>query len=465
LRVFSTFSGISAATVAWKELGWSFAGYAEYDPHACAVLAARCGATAPRYHPTTDYGLMGDEMHALAHRICSGIPRLADRPHADWFKAPGEDELCKAMKAELESRKELRKRRSSNTYPVTGTTPNFGDIWYISDADLEDLGPIDVLEGGSPCQAFSAAGSKAGLVDFRSAGMFCFIELIERMKRINGLKWVLWENVRGVLKDERNAFGYLLGRIAKTGGAAVARPTGRYADAGYVSGPDGDVAWRLLDAQHFGMPNRRERVYALARVGSDAAGIDPREILFDEEHQELCSGVGKRKKKVPVAVPGARPQEFVGYEGPVAFMAGQSAKAHSAAASTTVIPTLRSQPSGSNRVPSVAYVVPDEHNITAPVDLDKIDRDRLVVRQLTPTECERLMGFPEGWTAVDVNGSVMADNNRYKCIGNSMSVNVMRWIGHRLSQAEGGVVAAGQPGWPLRCGDAKTANNEIANCA
>jgi DNA (cytosine-5)-methyltransferase 1 len=444
VRVFSTFSGISAASVAWKELGWSFAGYAEYDPHACAVLAARCGATAPRYHPTTDYGLMGDEMHALGQRIGSGVPRVVDRPRAEWFKAPNEDELFKTMEVELKSREKLKGKRSSTTYPLTGTTPNFGDIWYISDADLEDLGPIDVLEGGSPCQAFSAAGSKAGLLDFRSAGMFCFIELIERMKRINGLKWVLWENVKGVLNDERNAFGYLLGGIAKTGGAAVAPAAGRYADAGYVSGPDGEVAWRLLDAQYFGMPNRRERVYALARVGSDAAGIDPREVLFDEERQELCPGVGRRKRKAAIDVFGARAQEFAGYQGPVAFMAGQSAKARSAAESREVIPTLRSGASGTNQVPSLAYVMPDGHDAPAPVDLDNIDRSRLVVRQLTPTESERLMGFPEDWTAVEVNGAVMKDKDRYKCIGNSMSVNVMRWIGQRLDDANARLMSSRQ---------------------
>lgn len=61
--------------------------------------------------------------------------------------------------------------------------------------------------------------------------------------------------------------------------------------------------------------------------------------------------------------------------------------------------------------------MPDEHDAPAPVDLDNIDRSRLVVRQLTPTESERLMGFPEDWTAVEVNGAVMKDKDRYKCIG------------------------------------------------
>ncbi|MBZ9798712.1 DNA cytosine methyltransferase [Mesorhizobium sp. ES1-4] len=435
MRVFSTFSGISAATVAWKELGWTFAGYADYDPDACAVLAARCGATTPKYHPTTDPDLMADEMYALAHRIESGHAKGAGQSRAPTrIKAPSHEKHWEMLEKERDNREHIVARRSRTTYPINGKTPNFGDIWYITDADLEELGEIDLLEGGSPCQAFSAAGSKAGLLDHRSAAMFGFIDLIERMKRINGLKWVLWENVKGVLNDDQNGFGYLLGRIATAGGAAVVPPDGRFANAGYVSGPDGDVAWRLLDAQYFGKPNRRERVYALARVGHGSAGVDPREVLFDEECEELRPEVSLRKIKATAGVPGPRAQELAGYRGPIAFMAGQSAKARSQAASTTVIPTLRSQASGTNRVPSVAYVAAADHDDGHPFNLETIDWDRLVVRELLPTECERLMGFPEGWTAVDVNGAVMTDNARYKCIGNSMSVNVMRWIGRRMTQ-------------------------------
>lgn len=117
-------------------------------------------------------------------------------------------------------------------------------------------------------------------------------------------------------------------------------------------------------------------------------------------------------------------------------MAGQSRKARSAAESTTVVPTLRSGASGTNQMPSVAYVIPSEGDDLRELRLEDIDRNRLVVRRLLPEECERLMGFPEGWTDVEVNGTVMGDASRHKCIGNSMSVNVMRWIGTRLSQAE-----------------------------
>lgn len=255
------------------------------------------------------------------------------------------------------------------------------------------------------------------------------------MKRINGLKWVLWENVRGVLSDTQNGFGYLLGAIAKTQGAPVVAPGGRYANAGYVSGPDGDVAWRLLDAQYFGMPNRRERVFALARVGTGPSCPDPREILFDEEGKDLRFQFCDRQGEASVDISGIRTPKISGYQGPVAFMAGQSKRAGSAAESTTVIPTLRSGASGTNQVPSLAYIIPSKNSTAHEQTLESIGGDQLIVRKLLPTECERLMGFPEGWTEVEMNGSTLSDASRYKCIGNSMSVNVMRWLGKRLSQS------------------------------
>lgn len=454
MRVFSTFSGISAATAAWKDMGWTVAGYAEYDPNACAVLAARCGATRPKYLPTIDRGFMEDDAWGLACRIQEGVAtgelpaRLFNylAPDTDRHSLSSSDirqlwardnEKFEEMFArELKHRQKLIAADQKTNYPVTGTTPNFGDLWYITDEDLEDLGPIDLLEGGSPCQAFSAAGKKDGLLDYRTAGLFGFIDLIERMKRINGLKWVLWENVKGVLNDSQNGFGYLLGKIANTKDTAVVPPGGRYANAGYVSGPDGDVAWRLLDAQYFGMPNRRERVFALARVGSGPSSLDPREILFDEKREELCPELGGWQGQASVGISGVCTQAIAGYQGPVAFMAGQSSKARSAAESTTVVPTLRSGASGTNQVPSLAYVIPSEGDDLRDLQPEDIDRNRLVVRKLLPEECERLMGFPQGWTNVEVNGVAMGDASRYKCIGNSMSVDVVRWIGKRLSQSE-----------------------------
>ncbi|NKW11200.1 hypothetical protein HGG76_26700 [Ochrobactrum tritici] len=92
--------------------------------------------------------------------------------------------------------------------------PNFGDITQITNDDLRALGPVDVLEGGSPCQAFSIAGMRKGLGDARGNLMLEFCKLAERMKEINGLRYVVWENVKGVLSiEEGTAFGCLLGAL------------------------------------------------------------------------------------------------------------------------------------------------------------------------------------------------------------------------------------------------------------
>lgn len=460
MRVFSTFSGISAATAAWRELGWTFAGYAEINPNACAVLAARCGATRPKYLPLAQAAYLSDEAHALAARLGAGTPKGSLPERLRSFLKPGVDpanltrdqihrlyELDDIRSAdmafkELDSRREVVAAMRRASFAVTWTVPNFGDVWSITDDDLEALGPIDILEGGSPCQAFSAAGNGEGMLDHRGALVFGFLDLVERMRRINNLQWVLWENVKGVLNGKHNGFGYLLGQLARHGGGPVLPDSGRYANAGYVSGPDGAVAWRLLDAQYFGVPQRRERVFALAHVGLGSARRDPREILFDEASEGRRPRSPKRSRQAAVAVPEESAAELGGFEGPVVFMAGQGRNARSIAESSTVSPTLRSSRSGSNQVPSIAYRMrradaagegtsPSGSKATA----EETGQSRYIVRKLLPIECERLQGFPEDWTAVKINGEIMSDPSRYECIGNSMAVPVMRWLGKRLDDA------------------------------
>ena len=443
MRVFSTFSGISAASAAWKPLGWTFVGYAEVNPYACAVLAARCGATRPKYIPHAEQAYLRDEMWALINRL-NALERTP-RGLLQRYTVPGEDidqraedfehlsyerlfaDFGEHAATELEYRQELLSQHRRARYEATGTVPNFGDIWSITDEDLEALGPIDILEGGSPCQAFSIAGKKAGMVDFRGATMLAYLDLVERMRRINGLKWVLWENVRKVLSDKHNGFGHLLGRLVEEGGHAVGHDGIRYTNAGHVSGQDGSVAWRVLHTQRFGRPQRRERVFALGSVGMGPARRDPREILF-----EPCGdGNAVRKAREPrqketQSISGRRIEEVPLDERLVSFMAGQTADAYSIAESRILAPTVRSVNSGSNSIPRVAYAVASETP----------GEPRYIVRKLLPVEAERLQGFPDGWTDVAINGVPMSDVERHACLGNSMTVDVMRWIGERIEGAK-----------------------------
>lgn len=479
MRVLSTFSGISAATAAWRPLGWKMVGYAEIDPFACAVLAERCDATPPKYLADPDYRAIAESDYALSILLSKleGGARLPPRvlrhkePGVDPSTLTGHDigelwwrEQSKAADMSIEEQKRrLTTIQGHRRHPVRkgGSVPNFGDLWYITDDDLEALGPVDMLEGGSPCQAFSVAGAKQGMTDHRSALMFGYLDLIERMKKINGLKWVLWENVKGVFRDDGNGFGYLLGALTGEQWRPLLPPGGKWSNAGYVSGPAGKVAWRLLDSQYFGVPQRRERVFALAYVGDGVAPVDPRDILFERDAEGGCAAAGEKAGQAADAISGARAEELV------VFMAGQGSNAGSIAESRTTSPTLRATPSGSNQVPTVAYclsmdsksswfrertgtllasaahnppVVVTGEKTSGSVDIDHTgpaqqNDDRYVVRKLMPVECERLQGFPDGWTDVVIGGKAPLDTWRYKALGNSMTVDVMRWIGNRLQTA------------------------------
>jgi len=146
LRVLSTFSGISAASAAWQPQGFEMIGYCEPAWFPAYVLHQRLGATKPKYLPE------GSEFAAKHYAGIDG-----------------------------------------------GRVVNFGDVEQITDEDLLALGRVDVLEGGSPCQSFSVAGLRGGLGDHRGNLAFAFVELAARMRRINGLRFVIWENVLGVL--------------------------------------------------------------------------------------------------------------------------------------------------------------------------------------------------------------------------------------------------------------------------
>jgi DNA (cytosine-5)-methyltransferase 1 len=155
--------------------------------------------------------------------------------------------------------------------------PNLGDItsenWLTR---ASSYGDIDVLVGGTPCQAFSIAGLRKGLEDRRGQLSLRFVEIADAADP----PVILWENVPGVLSDRTNGFGCLLAGLA--GEDVPLQPAGRtWSNAGCVFGPKRTVAWRVLDAQYFGLAQRRRRVFVVASPG--ASGIDPCEILFEFE--------------------------------------------------------------------------------------------------------------------------------------------------------------------------------------
>jgi DNA (cytosine-5)-methyltransferase 1 len=155
--------------------------------------------------------------------------------------------------------------------------PNLGDMTKLP--DLIRSGQVevpDLLCGGTPCQAFSVAGLRQSLNDERGNLSLTFCEIAdaidEQRKSI-----IFWENVPGVLSTKDNAFGCFLGALAGEDDALVP-PGGRWANAGFIDGPKRAVAWRVLDAQYFGVAQRRRRVFVVASARAD---FDPAAVLFE----------------------------------------------------------------------------------------------------------------------------------------------------------------------------------------
>jgi DNA (cytosine-5)-methyltransferase 1 len=160
--------------------------------------------------------------------------------------------------------------------------PNLGDMRALPARILAREVPApDILMGGTPCQAFSVAGLRGSMSDDRGNLTLIFCEIanaIDSVRRADGAPpcRILWENVPGVLSTKDNAFGCFLGALAGSG-AAVQYGDGSWPDAGVVAGPARRIAWRKLDAQHFGLAQRRERVFVVASAGK----FSPEAVLFE----------------------------------------------------------------------------------------------------------------------------------------------------------------------------------------
>jgi DNA (cytosine-5)-methyltransferase 1 len=411
MRYLSVCSGIEAATVAWHPLGWEPVAFSETEAFPSAVL---------RHH-----------------------------------------------------------------YPQV---PNRGDLTRFQEWDDT---AFDVLVGGTPCQSFSVAGLRAGLADPRGNLALTYIAVLDRYRP----RWCCWENVPGVLSaDDGGALGAFLGGLGQLGYG---------------------FAYRVLDAQYFGLAQRRRRVFVVGCLGDwrrAAAVLFERASLSGhppprrEAGESVTGSLAARASAggglgtdfdcaggtVPVLAFGGNrtggPLDVAAalgaHSGPHGRMdfASDTFIAHSLRADgfdasedgtgrgTPIVPvtfddqrgrdnggfgfdqarTLHSA-KGASEEQIVAFaenqrgeVVTSDTMGALKVGGGKPGQGYPVVafantagdtvRRLTPRECERLQGFPDDYTLIPYRGKPAADGPRYKALGNSMAVPVMRWIGKRIAR-------------------------------
>ena len=303
---------------------------------------------------------------------------------------------------------------------------NHGDMTLLVGKILSGVVEApDILVGGTPCQAFSVAGLRGSLDDERGNLTLVLIRILDAIDFIRARNGqppciLVWENVPGVLNTKDNAFGCFLGGLA--GESLPLEPAGKkWTNAGAVFGPAREIAWRILDAQYFGVPQRRRRVFVTASAGS----LRPAEILFERQGE-----TGDFKK-------GAEAREE-----PAAFIEGSFGAYRQSAVGGTLKASGGMLSGGSETmIVDIAATLSTGFGGRG-VDADQICNGNCVidypkVRKLTPTECERLQGFPDNHTQIPWRGKPAADcpdSPRYKAIGNSMAVPVMRWIGRKIKQ-------------------------------
>lgn len=320
-------------------------------------------------------------------------------------------------------------------YPAV---PNMGDMTQL--APLVRAGLLeapDVLVGGTPCQAFSIAGARAGLLDPRGQLTLSFADLANAIdeQRPGDECIIVWENVPGVLSDKSNAFGCFLGILAGEDEQLVA-PGGKWPNAGCVVGPQRTIAWRVLDAQYFGVAQRRRRVFVVA---SARKGFDPTEVLFEFDGVRRDTAPSRQAGQdaagtISSRTTGGGGLQAVAYggnnqSGPIDVATARNACSSGTGrleveTETFLVQTICGTLQANGKAAGSATQQDAECNMLVPIAFD--------ARRLTPRECERLQAFTDDYTLVLHRGKPAADGPRYKALGNSMCTSNMRWIGKRL---------------------------------
>ena len=331
--------------------------------------------------------------------VCSGIEAATVAWHELGWEPQWFSEIEKFPSAVL-----------GHHYP---DVPNYGDMTKFK--EWENAKSINLLVGGTPCQSFSVAGLRKGLEDPRGNLMLTYLAMAAQFKP----RWLIWENVPGVLSSNRGKdFGTFLAALGNIG-------------YGW--------AYRVLDSQYFGVAQRRRRVFVVGCFGDWASAG---KVLFEPESLSGHPAPIRKKGKEVADCLTVGANQYSGFNGePVvskclttrtgicndptmetfpilwSIMPQNSGKDYKARAVDVTQPLMAGGPVGGNQGGDVI-------------------QQSMAVRRLTPIECERLQGFPDNYTQIAYGKKTEADcpiGPRYKALGNSMAVPVMKWIGQQIS--------------------------------
>ncbi len=290
----------------------------------------------------------------------------------------------------------------------------YDDVRKIGEKTHE-RGSVDVICGGFPCQDVSIAGKRKGIAGERSGLWFEFARVIDELKP----KWVVIENVAGLLSSNK-------GRDMET----IVRSLVEF---GY------GVCWRVLDAQYFGIAQRRRRVFIVASLGNGRAA----EVLFEREGIRWDTPSRRKTGKGIANTFTVRSGKSGGGKDVIDGLLNDQGGVVMGLENGEVSPTLRKETKG--HLPVIWHNHQQDGSVRIQKDISPTVSKHwgtggnnvpfVGVRRLTPLECEKLQGFPSFWTEHLVKDGelvLQSDTQRYKQLGNAVAVPVAEWIGKRI---------------------------------
>ena len=373
-------------------------------------------------------------------------------------------------------------------FPCSVTARHFPDVKQLGDItqiNPDEIEPVDIVCAGSPCQDLSIAGKRKGLYGERSGLFRTAVDLVRRMRERTAGKYpryFVWENVPGAFSSNRGMdFQAVLEEI---GESEIPMPQGnRWAPAGLVQFPGAEIAWRVLDAQHWGVPQRRKRIFLVADFAAD--GRCAGEILFEPEG---VSGNPQESKRAGEGAAGrtadcartsgtltpwdVQSRRVYDENGTMAALySGDGQGAHNGAVFVRAAGFIAGNKNGGigykieqaatikaqwgGQAPTVAiYDMTHADEVMRPVKDGIVPTlnarmgtggnqvpvahiygaqaaSSSIVRRLTPTECERLQGLDDGYTE---GGS---DTACYKALGNGMAQPCADYVIRRIVEVSG----------------------------